>query len=359
MYVRAGIYALQDLSLKKWWSIWNMPTKDKQRGTWIGRVQKAGFMPKKKRGFKTRIEAVKWEIEETNRLLNPDPIRITFSQSSNDYLAWVERRREQNTFRYKLHIIKSFLKHLGADIAVEDITSQTIEEFLDTIFEASSGKTANRYLRELKTFFNWAVHRDAAQTNPCRPIELYKEDPFIKYVPPVEDLNKVLSLADKWQRNFLLCIFYTAARRIEIIRLKWDDIDFERRLITLWTKKRKGGSLESDQLYINDGLMKVLKSQPRIPDHPYVFSRSSGEPLSKNTVDKLLNSLCKKADVTPFGLHAIRHFAAVVMMDSKELSLVDIQKMLRQKRATTTDVYLNQLSKSKTMAAEILGGVLE
>lgn len=340
-----------------------MPTEDKKRGTWIGRVQKAGYPPRKKRGFKTKAAAITWEVEEARRILNPDPIRLTFSQCSTKYLLWCKRRREHSTYRYKENIVKSFLKFLGQDLVVEDITNQTIENYLDTTFDPSSGKTANRYLRELKTLFNWLMQRNIIQTNPCRPVETYKEDLFIKYVPSLEDFYKVLAVAEDWEKDFILCTFYTAARRVEIIRLKWNDIDFKTNEITLWTKKRKGGVLEPDQLHINQSLKKILKKRWTIgsqaPDCPYVFFRPPGKPLSKNTIDNLMPRLCKKADVTPFGLHAIRHLAATIMAASKELSLVDVQKMLRQKRATTTDIYLHQLAKSKTVAADILGEALD
>jgi integrase len=261
MYARAGICGQQGLFLKKWWSIWKMPMRDKKRGTWIGRIQKAGFPEKRKRGFKTKTEAVKWEVEETQRMLNPKPIRTTFFQCSSSYLSWTKQRRELNTYNYKLNIVKQFLKHLGNDFALDDITGKVIEDFLDSVFERSGGKTANRYLRELKTVFNWATQRNMTQTNPCRPIETYKEDPFIKYVPPIEDLNKVLSLAEEWEHDFLLCLFHTAGRRIELIRLRWTDINLEKRLITLWTRKRKGGGIESDELHINDGLKKILEKR--------------------------------------------------------------------------------------------------
>jgi len=63
----------------------------------------------------------------------------------------------------------------------------------------------------------------------------------------------------------------------------------------------------------------------------------------------------KKADINQFTLHAIRHHVTAVMADSKKLSLIEIQKQLRHKRATTTDVYLRSLINGENRASEVLG----
>ncbi len=45
----------------------------------------------------------------------------------------------------------------------------------------------------------------------------------------------------------------------ENFRLKWDDINFDRKEFRLWTRKRKGGNWEFDWLPINEDLEKVLR----------------------------------------------------------------------------------------------------
>lgn len=74
---------------------------------------------------------------------------------------------------------------------------------------------------------------------------------------------------------------------------------------------------------------------------------------SKNTLDNIMPRLCKVAEVKPFGFHAIRHHVSAVMADSKKLSLVEIQKQLRHKRATT-DIYLRSLVNGENKASNVL-----
>jgi integrase len=66
--------------------------------------------------------------------------------------------------------------------------------------------------------------------------------------------------------------------------------------------------------------------------------------------------LCKRAKVKLFGFHAIRHHIAV-QLAYKNWPLIKIQKFLRHKRATTTDIYLRSLFKIKTDGESILNEI--
>jgi integrase len=339
-----------------------MPTKDRLRETWTGVVQKRGYPFKKKRGFKTKTAAMEWERKTFQNLkAGPKKIPLTFSQASTEYLLWSKKRRNKNTYRQKAFIFRSFIAFLCQDPAIDSIKTEMIEAYLDARFESSGGKSANRDCRELKTIFNWLIDRGLIQFNPCRKIERYKETPYIRYVPPAKDINAVMLAANGWEFDFLQCIYHTAARRVEILRLTWDDINFQTGTIKLWTKKRRGGSLEPDELIMNKVLQGILERKYRERDHAvkYVFPNRNNEMISQNTIVHLMPRLCKAAGVKPFGFHSIRHFVTGIMADSKKLSLVDIQKMLRHKRATTTDLYLNQIAESKTTAADILGNSVQ
>ncbi len=62
-----------------------MPTKDKKRGTWMGRIQKVEYPFRKKRGFRTKAEASKWEREELEKIkkIRPKSMNILFIAQMN------------------------------------------------------------------------------------------------------------------------------------------------------------------------------------------------------------------------------------------------------------------------------------
>jgi hypothetical protein len=55
---------------------------------------------------------------------------------------------------------------------------------------------------------------------------------------------------------------------------------------------------------------------------------------------KLLNNLCKDADVNFFGFHDIRHTVAKYLNDLQKVNLKKVQQVLRHRRQTTTEIYV-------------------
>ncbi len=347
-----------------------MPSLEKD-GTYKGRLRLSGCPQKVKRGFKTWKAAKKWEIEQEEELKNPTPqetIPLTFSQASQKYLENNAKHTEQNTFRYKAHIIRSAITFWGEDPLLKDCDENMIEGFLDFVFEnkvgkkgprkTDGGKTANRYLKELQALFKWQVRKKNCVEDPTVGIKEYKEKPFKKYVPPAEDLYAVQAVASTEELDRIRCIYHSGARSGELRRMTIEDVNLITGNLTLWTRKRKGGSLEGDEIEMNQPLLELMERRIKAmcPDCRYVFPSPEDprQQLSKYTLDNMMPRLCKKAGVKPFGLHAIRHHVAAQMIHSREVDLFDIQKFLRHKRMSTTDQYLKSLGVIKTKGASVL-----
>ncbi len=164
----------------------------------------------------------------------------------------------------KSFIFRSLITFWSCDPALDTINRNMIEEYLDSRFEKSGGASANRDLRELTTLFRWFFNNKyCGLDNPCLGIEQYKSTPYLRYVPPPEDINAVMLNANQFEYDFIQCVYHTAARRKELQRLKWDDINFQTGSLLLWTRKRKGGGLEKDELKMNSVIYQVLEARYR------------------------------------------------------------------------------------------------
>jgi integrase len=60
-----------------------------------------------------------------------------------------------------------------------------------------------------------------------------------KVIPIPQDMAKILMAAGP-DRPLLLVLFHTMCRIDEALRLKWEDVNFEQKTITLHTRKRRG-----------------------------------------------------------------------------------------------------------------------
>ncbi|MFH2065655.1 MAG: tyrosine-type recombinase/integrase [Pseudomonadota bacterium] len=308
----------------------------------------------KKEGFKSRKEAIQWEAKKRQEVEAP-AIAIpthSYQQVSTDYISDCKTRMQKNTWRQKIFIHRSFLAFIGKDISIDSVTLHIITAYLMTRLMDKGAKCANRDLRELKAIFNWALKRDYVNhKNPCDVIEKWPEEKYTPYVPPIDDFNKILDVADKNERDLLLTIFLTLGRKSEVAnRLEKEHIAFDEKQITLFTRKRKGGELQADQVPLSPKLSeKLIKRLAEM--------NTKGERVFNFTEYELkvmMKKLCGQAEVKPFGFHAIRHLAASIMNRSNKTSTKQIQTLLRHQRQSTTEIYLHLTDESLSDAITVL-----
>lgn len=320
-----------------------------------------------KSGFTSQKEAQAWGKAEKKRLkeeveLNPATtpvIRMTFSALSNEYLTNADGRKTTQTITYKKNILRHFFAFIGADIEIVNITKNTLIDFMRTIFETKGGKCANRYLRELSSVFNYGINQNYFLTNPCRGIEKYSIDEVERYVPPKDDVFRVLMAAQPWERELLEVFITTGARLGEILNLTWDDVNLERNSIRLWTRKRKNGNREARIVSMGATLSSLMRRKwnGKESSSNYVFlNPRTGNKFRKETYSmaNFMPKLCEKAGVKHFTFHCLRHYVSTRLADSGKCSLYEIQRLLGHQRSTTTEGYLRSLAPDLQKVAEVL-----
>jgi len=311
---------------------------------------KLGGVKHRRQGLKSRAEAVEWELKERERLQRIGP-SYSFGAMVDEYLDHCRARMRHNTVRQKHHVYQLFLERIGGDRPVEEVTPRMISGHVQSI-AILNPKTANRHLRDLKAAYNWALRQERIDgRNPCRSIEPYAEDPHLPYVPPTEDYRAVLLVASRDEQDFLETLYHTVSRRREILRLTWNDVDFQAGWIRTYTRKRKGGGLEPMDKPMSSALRRALEARRKRQDKRVqkVFS------FEQKALDRMMPRLCAKAQVKPFGFHALRHLAASNLVQAG-VGMQAAQKLLGHKRLTTTEIYVHTLDDALREAVEVLGG---
>ncbi len=82
------------------------------------------------------------------------------------------------------------------------ITHAEVEEY---ILERSkvSAYTANQDLRYLRATFNYAKMRGFIAQNPTDGIAFFPVEKKEKYIPPIQDIEKVIAVADPETKDYL------------------------------------------------------------------------------------------------------------------------------------------------------------
>ena len=221
-----------------------------------------------------------------------------------------------------------------------------------------SRHAANKDIRYLKTVFNFGLSRRWISTNPVVGIGFFSVEKVRKYVPTREDVLKVISTAGVDTRDYLWAINDTLARVGEINRLRWDDVDFGRQTVTLYTREKKDGSLTPREIPMTNRLRQVLlgRYERRDKEMPWVFCHTYRDPKTKTLVKgpykdrkRIMKTLCKKARVKYFRYHALRHFGAS-LMDRVNVNIGSIQRLLGHENRETTEIYLHSIGEAERHA---------
>jgi len=149
--------------------------------------------------------------------------------------AWLERKKAtiaRSTYGNYLSIWKRYvLPHFG-NMPLCRVTRLAVEEFLGKL-PGISAKRKNNIMVPLKCLFNDARRRGEIDEPPTENIRRIKEekpfaDPF-----SFREMRLFLEHVDPQYGAYFTTAFLTGMRPNEMIALKWANVDFEMRCITV------------------------------------------------------------------------------------------------------------------------------
>ncbi|HQL90821.1 MAG TPA: site-specific integrase [Syntrophales bacterium] len=326
---------------RKKWRYQFFVDKNRYTGTWC----------------RTKTEAREAEAKRKEEIKYPKAIPIDM-----DFLDLVNRKLD-NIRSYSIHYSKThYTDYLGMakrwivnwkGLTCSQITTDMIEQHVISR-SGVSFNAANKDLIYLRAVFNFGMKRRWITINPTYGIEFFPVEKRIKYVPPIEDVLKVISAADPDTQDYLWTMILTMGRMSEINNLIWEDIDFDACGVTLYTRKKRRGNRIPRVVFMTKRLFDILSRRHEMRDEqmPWVFwhrykTTKTGDwqagPFKNRT--RIMNTLCRKVGVKYFRFHALRHCGAT-LLHHLGVPFADIQAILGHAHRSTTEIYVHPTQKA-------------
>ncbi|MDA8021142.1 MAG: site-specific integrase [Thermoanaerobaculia bacterium] len=242
---------------------------------------------------------------------------------------------------------------------VKDVTRADIAKLMTGL--ADTPAMANKVLTLLSKAFNLAEIWDwrSEGTNPCRHVGRYQEDSRERFLSQSEltRLGQVLGEAETaWGTSThaiaaIRLLILTGCRSSEILKLCWDDVDYERRCLHL-----PDGKTGKRQVVLNTHALQILADLEHLPDNPHVIP--GNKPGShRATLQNTWNRIRREADIGDVRIHDLRHTYASYGVNGGQ-SLAMIGKLLGHRKVQTTMRYTHLADDPLRQAAESIGAEL-
>jgi integrase/recombinase XerD len=159
------------------------------------------------------------------------------------------------------------------------------------------------------------------------------------------EVKRLFKVVTNPKHRMVLMIAYSAGMRIgEVIRLRPEDIDRERRMIHIRGAKGKKDRYTMLSEKIMDELIGYLSV---FKPTKYLFEGDrDGKPYSQSSVEKIFHKAAGRAGITkPVTFHTLRHSFATHLLE-QGVDLRYIQELLGHASSKTTEIYTHVSTKN-------------
>jgi integrase len=165
--------------------------------------------------------------------------RLAFDTAEQFFKRWLENRkveRKHSSYQKYNGVMVRFLASLGVK-AVRDlslVSAADVTAYRNQIAERLKPATANGHLKILRVAFEDAVRESRIPLNPAKQVRTIKKGAgSIRRPFTIEEINLVLRTAGQEWKGLILAGVCTGQRLGDLARLRWTNIDREKRLISL------------------------------------------------------------------------------------------------------------------------------
>lgn len=320
---------------------------------------------------------------------------MRFADFIPKYLETTKSTLAPTTHEYYTRIINDLIIPAFGHLKFKDITPSHVQQFIQQLASAPKEKRNSqpvengetlfssficRYLTVIQSIFKQAVKLGLISDSPAKVERLtlpkaqaLKIEIFTKQ--EAAQMLEALENEDLQFQTLIQLAIFTGARREELVALKFSDIDFEQRKITIERAayKIKGQPLatkppkdyETRTVTINEScceLLKLLKAgkienAQRLGSQwiggDWVFTQWNGEMMNPMTPTKQFSKFLARNGLKHRKIHSLRHTSAMLLLYAG-VNIKQVQGRLGHSDIETTNKYLHLIEEANVEAANKL-----
>lgn len=301
-------------------------TKKNGEKSYHAEVRLKGHPPERD-SFRTKTKAKEW-IQETEAAIRDGRFKSHSASRKHTVNDLIERFAEHCIPKHskyyvkKVQLLQRWKEELG-NLYLSDLSRAHISQVRDKMLNETTSKkilrspsTVNRYMAAFSKVLSVAVNEwEWITVNPMFKISKPKEGRGRDRYLSLEEKNRLLEACKASTNPYLYSIvslaLFTGMRYGEIVKLKWNDINFDGRFMTL--HETKNG--ERRVIPLTEEVTKILKDlYTNFGTNKAIFSNLKFTP-TKNPISirKSFARVLKVAGIENFRFHDLRHTAASYM----------------------------------------------
>ena len=219
-------------------------------------------------------------------------------------------------YNYLQHI--TALKAYFTDRYIDEVRKSHIAEFVaQKKRDGLKPPTIRRYLATLSSLFSFAGRSGWLVQNPVAQFDkrsLPESPPRTRFLSR-EEYRRLIAAAEPHLKPIVEMAVQTGLRSGELLGLRWDQLDLDRREIQLVVTK----SNQPRVVPLSDRAVAIFVASPRIAESPFVFTNPSTGHRYK-TVKRAFQTACRRSGIEDFRFHDLRHtFASWAVQNGADL----------------------------------------
>ena len=284
---------------------------------------------------------------------------------------------------YKLRYDVS-IKPIIGNMKLADVKANHCQMVVNRMVDDNkSNSTIARTCTVMRGIFNYAVECDIIMKSPC----------IVKITSNIGKKKKVREVLTKEaQQKFLQYIkghryeyqfkfiLQTGLRIGELTGLKWEDVNFEKRTITInrtmqyvvgkgiWRTGEPKSHAGKRTIPLTNEAIKILKCQKEknsalkvipLEWRDYVFLNNNGMPVKTDTYDDALVTICRKIDIKKISVHVLRHTFATRIVESGAMKIKTLSTIMGHSTiGLTMDLYVHTTDDEMFNEIELVANAL-